>query len=503
LALDPSSFTVVHSHEEYCGQTKRCRCGVNYFNITRTLRRIPGHDGASFNWDWRESPDHLDRPRRDPAIRLLNSSVSVDRNHAEASNSARESQSGPGEDGPIDGSEHPQIESGTDIPTIHEHDRMDVDHVEGDEDGGQDQDRDGEDGGLDDRYNDSTDGHDDNPCTSARGAYSERRLNYQQLREEANPDTAGIMLYREQVKSLPFPYLPRSRPTAPSVPVLHLSGSHLYLFDGSKDGQSMIHCHDLLSFQKPAYYSPRADFINRLNMTQYVPDLGVVVIATQIGRAAVCSLTRAGFNGPFGLRLDWILPFEWQEKNEDRPLSPLLGIAVGPVQGHEFPRARDYRSGSDGESDNFGTRLRDRTDEDNPSVGSDPELTTNTHDSRIDTEYDSQSSEAEELRSPRSGDKDVTDYDDTLDQPTQPSEQVHEQQILLSPSTSHAGFRVIEDREPFPAESWSGIEYSRRYRLMLTYADHMVLTYELSRAPPYVGDEAHGRRNWRNKEEFY
>ena len=89
----------------------------------------------------------------------------------------------------------------------------------------------------------------------------------------------------------------------------------------------------------------------RLNMLHVLPELGVAVVVTQMGRVAVFTLTRlvrwsdgrgAGRRGGppppralqdrCGFRLDWLLPFEAQEKANERPLAPLLGIAVAPVQ---------------------------------------------------------------------------------------------------------------------------------------------------------------------------
>ena len=86
----------------------------------------------------------------------------------------------------------------------------------------------------------------------------------------------------------------------------------------------------------------------RINMVLQVPELGLVVLGNQAGRVALLTMTvmegrtRPGKGGG-GFRIEWLLPLKSQEEKGMRPESPLLGIAVGPVQGreingHESPR---------------------------------------------------------------------------------------------------------------------------------------------------------------------
>jgi hypothetical protein len=134
---------------------------------------------------------------------------------------------------------------------------------------------------------------------------------------------------------------------------------------------------------------------DRLNMGAQIPELGIVIIASQIGRVAVLSLNtrktckgskRARYNA---FRVDWFLPFKSQEDELLRPIAaPLLGIAVSPIQGQQHRP----KSPGDGISDG------------------------------------------------------------------------------LASSSSRAGTS------------------SRRYRLMLTYYDHTVLSYELGRSGDWVDD---------------
>ena len=86
--------------------------------------------------------------------------------------------------------------------------------------------------------------------------------------------------------------------------------------------------------------------VDRLHLTQYIPDIDVIVTATAAGRAAVFSFTRGvlpvttknkGKNvqqpPEIAMRLDWVLPFTSQEERSERPPMVLIGIATAPLQG--------------------------------------------------------------------------------------------------------------------------------------------------------------------------
>ena len=123
----------------------------------------------------------------------------------------------------------------------------------------------------------------------------------------------------------------------------------------------------------------------RLNMAAQIPELGIVIVASQAGRVALLTLTtKRGARKSrdhYAFRLDWILPFKSQEYHELRPIGPLHGIAVSPIQGQQL----------------------------RPDMGDDDVYGGNQH------------------------------------------------------------------------ESWRAVESSRRYRLMLTYYDYSVLSYEIGR----------------------
>ena len=99
--------------------------------------------------------------------------------------------------------------------------------------------------------------------------------------------------------------------------------------------------------------------IERLNMIHQIPELGVVAIGNQIGRVALLTLTtwrstekprRKVTSLPdvevhSGFKISAILPRQSQERRNLRPDTPLLGMAVSPVQGHRASDAghRRYR----------------------------------------------------------------------------------------------------------------------------------------------------------------
>ncbi|KAI9742043.1 MAG: hypothetical protein M1834_000433 [Cirrosporium novae-zelandiae] len=80
--------------------------------------------------------------------------------------------------------------------------------------------------------------------------------------------------------------------------------------------------------------------MDRLNMSAYIPELGLVAIATQLGRVALLSLT-ATPQGQLAFKVEHILPFDSQEKAKKRPEVALLGLAVGPIQGRGVGRNED------------------------------------------------------------------------------------------------------------------------------------------------------------------
>jgi len=84
---------------------------------------------------------------------------------------------------------------------------------------------------------------------------------------------------------------------------------------------------------------------NRLNMLASIPELSLVLVASQIGRVSLLTLTRLeerfSPQGPVVMfRLDLILPFK-EDEDKARPPCPLLGMAVSPLQTDEFGYEKD------------------------------------------------------------------------------------------------------------------------------------------------------------------
>ena len=236
----------------------------------------------------------------------------------------------------------------------------------------------------------------------------------------------------------------------PPFAVIQCSASHIRLLNVPKVKTPHFFCASALKQTLPRTIE-RSPLIHmdRLNMMQYIPELGIVIIATQIGRCAVCTLTKKSDTGTRGFRVDWILPTKGQEINGLRPHAPLLGIAAGPVQGRQI-----------GEEE---------SSSDESEISSGPE---ELHTDRS-TASSSEESSISESDLPQ-GRKHHLPWSKSRPLPMRPNHHI------------------------FPkAESWQGIENSRRYRLMLMYYDQTVLTYELWREAPNIGID--GRKNWRNR----
>ncbi|KAH8586312.1 hypothetical protein B0O99DRAFT_73683 [Bisporella sp. PMI_857] len=85
----------------------------------------------------------------------------------------------------------------------------------------------------------------------------------------------------------------------------------------------------------------------RLNMYAFVPELSLVIVASQAGRAALITITRPAKTSPAGpvmsFRLDRIIPSRKQEQDDLRPPAPLLGMAVAPLQMNNTKQGRNRR----------------------------------------------------------------------------------------------------------------------------------------------------------------
>ncbi|KAI9813832.1 MAG: hypothetical protein M1827_003622 [Pycnora praestabilis] len=103
-------------------------------------------------------------------------------------------------------------------------------------------------------------------------------------------------------------------------------------------------CQSLFAQHLPPGY-PALRHFDRINLLAQIPELGIAIVATQCGRVALLTLTRMQTisSEHFAFRVDLIVPFESQECENLRPHCPLLGIAVGPIQGKDMLSLADSR----------------------------------------------------------------------------------------------------------------------------------------------------------------
>jgi len=77
------------------------------------------------------------------------------------------------------------------------------------------------------------------------------------------------------------------------------------------------------------------DHPQRLNMIHQIPELGVILVGNQAGRVGILTATRFEELKQSGYNFEYILPFKSQRDLKLQPSAPLMGIAVGPIQGQE------------------------------------------------------------------------------------------------------------------------------------------------------------------------
>lgn len=105
----------------------------------------------------------------------------------------------------------------------------------------------------------------------------------------------------------------------------------------------------ILTMRRPLSIGPVAEpsvSFNRLCFSNQIPELGIFIIGSPIGRAAIFALTKSQETREYGFNLEYILPFHKYDENEivlDQVLeSRMVGVAVGPMQG-ELGRGEGMR----------------------------------------------------------------------------------------------------------------------------------------------------------------
>ena len=276
----------------------------------------------------------------------------------------------------------------------------------------------------------------------------------------------------DAARSLPKPATPTKRRRShfpdprpiriPYIPTLHLSQSHLRLINLPRSRSPHLFCANILKQDLPEAFNHTHHYgLGRLNMLQQIPELGIVIIASQLGRAAVCSLTKYVPSGALGLRVDWILPTRRQEKAGARPTShELLGIAVAPIQGREMPTPDPQE-----EREDEGW-ARDR------SVDG------------VETTFDEK---VVVLSPPRNQAMESNSEDDSPRQRAKRRPAKRKRRSFSSMKSSSSSSAASTEIRPWPAkppkqaQDWEGVDGTRRYRLMMTYSDLTVLSYEIGR----------------------
>ncbi|KAL4872081.1 hypothetical protein BDV12DRAFT_6038 [Aspergillus spectabilis] len=237
------------------------------------------------------------------------------------------------------------------------------------------------------------------------------------------------------------PFQVYNPPTKSNFPILHFSHTDIRLIPNPFATTPSVVCGSplLQRFARPIVSIRNFD---RFNMVKYIPEHGIVVAVSQKGRAAVIALTESRSTG-HSFRVDWIVPLESQEKYGERPLVPLLGMSISPMQGFEIPP-------------------------DVPYIPRDPEGEVEADINSLLFQY-KDSNATRTQGSPPSSSSNEQDPTTVLQKPKQNSEP----ERLTLPEYHARATRAYQ-----PAESWRGWNPSRRYRLLLIYADHTVMSYE-------------------------
>ncbi|KAJ5570193.1 uncharacterized protein N7459_009623 [Penicillium hispanicum] len=262
-------------------------------------------------------------------------------------------------------------------------------------------------------------------------------------------------------------------PRSPAFfPVIHFSEHNISLAPYPMDSEYEILCKNSL-FQRFAFNQDIHSACDRFNMVKYIPELGLVVAASQKGRVAIIALTWQEEIG-YAFRLDWIVPFWSQERDNCRPMLPLLGLAVSPMPGFEIspdipciPRGVDPNDWV-----NFNYRILNPDDEEEQSSPSSPTSSTQAQRPRNHrvSGYRPEDSTSSEIEA---------HYDSELDQGSSPGDP---QSGLKSQGNHHqytpAELHAQASSAYRPHEHWHGWHPSRHYRLLLLYCDHTVMSYE-------------------------
>ncbi|KAI5816003.1 hypothetical protein BZA77DRAFT_247476, partial [Pyronema omphalodes] len=203
----------------------------------------------------------------------------------------------------------------------------------------------------DDSFSESYDESDDIPDTDNDG------VNVSPHESPSSYSTASSIpssrpTYAAIAYSATIPYPPPSNdeldPAQPPLSYVFTTTEHnAYLLPTHRLSPTVF-CRQFVKILPPN--NGQLEMFDRLNMVIHIPELSIIVSATQAGRAGIFRLTRVGEDCV--MRLDYVLPRvaqnyarnisqsapPEQEEGYDIPHAiqwPLLGIAASPIQGKE------------------------------------------------------------------------------------------------------------------------------------------------------------------------
>lgn len=132
--------------------------------------------------------------------------------------------------------------------------------------------------------------------------------------------------------------------------IFHANRHDVALIPSEPRYRLYTHCTRLLQQDIPhdTFFPHDITHYNRLNMLLTIPELSLVLVASQVGRVALITVTRAVYHSretPWGtpsMRVDTILPFASQDSVKGfRPSTGLLGMGVSPMPRSESAKGRE------------------------------------------------------------------------------------------------------------------------------------------------------------------
>ncbi|KAJ5669336.1 hypothetical protein N7462_010406 [Penicillium macrosclerotiorum] len=281
----------------------------------------------------------------------------------------------------------------------------------------------------------------------------------------------------------------KTRPVHPKkdpafFPVIHFSEHHISMAPYPMDSDYHLLCRTPL-FQRVSFDLEISSACDRFNMVKYISELGLVVAASQKGRVAIICLTWQENIG-YAFRLDWIVPFYTQERDAERPIIPLLGMAVSPMPGYEVPPDVPCipRDVDPADWIKFNYRIINTENDEPPSSIPSPAfessiLSTSPATTTIPNHFDQREPDPRSSRTKNENPSISTAESDSESNSSIPGD--HPQSAELD--DEHWDYTLPElhacaSQTYRPKERWHGWHASRHYRLLLLYCDHTVMSYE-------------------------